>query len=625
MRIKRMTKLLKEDAGMVLPLVIIVVISLALWTGAVLLLTRSTGTTIAQNVEQATLRQDLVRAAIEAVIPQLTPRDIVGADGYVETTKLLGIGSDYDTTRAQSCANKSFAPVQVTSSRGVQHQVSVRCAEATESGAQSPPATFILVGTGSENQNISSSSSQNCISILACRTGKDGGLRVDGNVATPTQVSGGLVNLSGAWIGVTAQTIALTRPTGAKVFPTITSPRLILNASGTPVSDVNVQCPASTGAFDVSNCNCPVVASDTGNTNVCLSGNDRPTLSTVRVQSPTSGVGNYLRSMTRQVVRESNVDFGKFINSPANVPGDCASPEKNASTGDFWAVVVDSTQGSLIGVNQLRNLNTLTGANSSCIGDGSSKTSPLLILRGIFRFELVAGVARSITNTNPNTWVIKNGNAVVIGGTPKLTGSTSASTCDPKIARTAAERIGVQFQMTGASYIDVEAGTLSLCPFDGAGGSGVAIVALDSYLSSYTPSASRILPWSGLRNFSAGNDEPYMIRTNLGSGGGSAPIFNLNGLILAPGASAYLALQASALTTFERGGVFRALTIRQNNSATASAALNPPRAANGDRQIQLRFWDSVLGDLGIVEVYIRDDFGVRPGYAYSYTVWRTMW
>ena len=42
--------------------------------------------------------------------------------------------------------------------------------------------------------------------------------------------------------------------------------------------------------------------------------------------------------------------------------------------------------------------------------------------------------------------------------------------------------------------------------------------------------------------------------------------------------------------------------------------------------VQLRFWDSYLKrDLGIVQVVIRDQFGQQPAYAYSYTVWRTMW
>jgi len=614
-----------RDHGMVLPLVIVVVISLALWTGAVLLLTRSTGSTIAQNIERATLRQDLVRAATEAIIEQLTPKDIVQADGSVAVDRLLGIGSDYDSSRVQSCANKSFAPVEFTAPNGIKHLVSVKCAESKESGAQTPPATFMLIGNGQENQFISTASESSCMSSSNCETGKDGGLRVDGSVSAPTQISGGLVNLSGAWIGVNESTIAVTKPLSSKLYPTITTPRIVRDGSGSLLSDIQVQCPALTGRFDVANCNCPVVAADVDNPKVCLDGNDRPTLSTVRIDSPASKIGNYLRSMTRLIVRESNADFGWFVNSPANIPADCSLAERDASTGNFWAIVIDSRQGSLISQNQLINLNTLTGSTSSCIGDGSSQNDPILILRGIFRFQLPSAVARSTSNTAPNTWLIKNNNAIVIGGKPKQTGGSAASVCDPTVAQNPSQRIGVQLQMTGASYLDIEAGILSLCPFEGAGGSGVALVALDNVLSNYTPAASRIPSWAGLRNFSSVNDSPYLIRTSLGSGGGSAPIFNVNGLILSPGASAYLALQASALTTFERGAVFRALTIRQNNSATASASLNPPRAANGDRLVQLRFWDSVLGDLGIVEVYIRDDFGVRPGHAYSYSVWRTMW
>ena len=91
-------------------------------------------------------------------------------------------------------------------------------------------------------------------------------------------------------------------------------------------------------------------------------------------------------------------------------------------------------------------------------------------------------------------------------------------------------------------------------------------------------------------------------------------------------AYASLGLNSSSGALMNGGAVFRGLTLTTNASASRSGTVSPPPATNGDRKVQLRFWDSYLKrDLGIVQVVIRDQFGQQPAYAYSYTVWRTMW
>jgi hypothetical protein len=612
-----------QDAGMALPMVIILIIGLSLWMASVAILTRSTGATITQNIAQMQDRQRLVSIGISGMMDRLTPAD--------PNAEILGVGTDLDPTGAQSCSKDPstgrsyFTFDDPNLGDAGSGRIWVSCSETIESGAQQALASFLLVGTGHESQLATPTATPTrCLDdARACVTGVDGGLRINaaGGGVNRAVVTGGLINVSGAWDGVNANTLELKRPTTDANAPQIDIP-IRLPAGSAEAT----QCPAAVGTvWGVgAGCACPAFFAATAQDGECPTGPpDAKSFQQLDPANTKSLVSSYLRSMLKRVVKEQSTS-GLFTDRPAEIPVGCGTAQLYGSSGKY-AIVIDASAGSLIGATELFALNNLTsdGTGTCSIGNGSDAKTPVLVLNGVFRFGPRTGdVANAMGPGNPksktkviatnNVWQIKGANAVVIGGAPNAT----LTGCDPNYYGTPGNRTqtkGVNLQFAGSTYIDLPSGTLSLCPFYKKSSHVITVptASLASQVSNLEFS------WGG-----ASGDANAFIQTAYGS----TYSLETNGLLFAPAAYASLGLNSSSGALMNGGAVFRGLTLTTNASASRSGTVSPPPATNGDRKVQLRFWDSYLKrDLGIVQVVIRDQFGQQPAYAYSYTVWRTMW
>lgn len=604
----------RRDDGAALALVIIMLIILSVWLAAASTLTQSTGTALAQNAAQSARRASLVNEALSQTLDKLTPPEGL----------LLGVGPELDITpeRIQSCTASGGGPKWEFDDRTTSEteRILVYCWESSDSGAQKPIASFTLTGSGTDLAFLAGGATQTCQATGSCVTGQDGGLLLTGSGqgAPSLRVSGGLINVAGAWkkVGVAQSLLLMQKPANAPDDPEIFVPQYL----GAGAAN-DKQCPAgrigSGGAFLFADadldagrpCQCPPY---TGAARCYLSAPDVKSLTNLSAE-----VRGYSRS-TEKLIKAR--DLPRYVDTPIQVPADtnkrCADWATDSTLSRRWdnnpampfVLVIDGSQGGRIGPAELAKLDQLTNG-SGCIGDGTAADAPLLVLTGVFRFvaDATPGVfapgSPLDASATGNLWTVKRGgsrNTTVIGGEPLPVGQFGCS----KVSR----QHGVNLLFGAASYVDFTSGQVALCAR--AGGSTVVVTApQDPTLLGFRYQGIRTQAWLTAKSASTFRGE-------------------FNGLVYAPGAfaDAYFGNLGTGVL-FNGGAVLKALQVTVNSSASASGEVSPPLATNGDRRVQLRFCldNCGNGDLGMVQVAIQDRYGDAPGSGYQFSVWRTQW
>lgn len=481
------------------------------------------------------------RAALVTGALQSALRELTPASG-----RLLGVDPRVDP--AGSCVGQLSSYTDSTT------QVAVDCVQVAYSGLGSALSSLLLVGDGSD-----------CGS--SCVAGQDGGLRVNSNSALTFQ--GILINAAGAW---DAKKVTLNPDS-----PTISS---VLQPDPASV------CPAISRSFAFSfnnsgfsaKCDCP-------------SGMDASHCYKRTSGDLQSDIAMYIQRIGQTLATSTPGDA-------AQIPS-CADAARFAGSTGPWVIRLT---GGTIGATELAALNLLTGGSKPCIGDGSTKSAPALVVSGVLQFT---GTTPGSTRGTTNTWAINSASAVIVAGTPKYDTTTSAVTdCD-------AAQSGVMLQFAGSSYVQLQAGRMFLCA---AAPGGVVLAAP-------TTGAGAGFVWQGDRT-------SPLLETQFGSSGGEQ--LKVHGMLFSP--AAYFNINSqdkSTLVRLDGGSILRALSLSGNPSTSSLAQGSfyaPQPTVGGQREVQLRFWDTTRGrDLGMVDVVITDTYPNKPATAYAFKVWRTMW
>lgn len=494
----------------------------------------------ATSTVQAHAAQKAQRNGLVSWTMQEVLEDLSPANG-----RLLGVDPSLDP--AGSCQGQ-LGPYVHPDGRVVR----VDCTEASDSGWTDAQSSLMLVGDGSA-----------CTATNSCVTGQDGGLRLTSN--DPLRFSATLINLSGAWLGKNAN---------AKLLDATSVRTSVLQSAPT-------DCPAN--GFDAgTRCVCP-----------SFGANSAPCRSRERSRLA-SDLAAYLRRVGTGIASAvpTSVATIPTCQSAARFnPSDPTSP---------WVITID---GGLIGSTELAKLNALTSGRP-CIGNGSTKQAPALVISGVVRFtdpgtSMQPGAVPSVSNT----WTIAAADATIIGGAPLVDAVTGLITdCDSSAP-------GAMLQFSGASYLRLDAGRMLLCkPLNAT----VVLAAPDA-----TSQAG--FTWQGA------NTEP-LFATQYGLASGET--FKTNGVVFAPAAHFRIDAQSNrTLIQLSGGSVLRALTLTSNPSTVTQGDFSAPiPTVSGRRDVQLRFWD-VSGDrdLGIVQMLIHGDDVANPATGYTFKVWRTMW
>jgi hypothetical protein len=212
----------KSDSGAALALVLFFVILTSLWLMAVISLTQSSSSAIAQNVELSNLRSEMVSKGLSDALAKLTPcpttpnpDDPNELDPENPEKSCTRLGTSINT-----CSSADFAPIFPNTPE----EVTVHCDEGSQSGFEYDPNALYLMGPflSQSGWNLNS----NCISADECKIGEDGGLRVItsglGYTTEPVcntsssnerfLISGGIVDLFGRWDQVDCSNFEIRKP-----------------------------------------------------------------------------------------------------------------------------------------------------------------------------------------------------------------------------------------------------------------------------------------------------------------------------------------------------------------------------------------------------------------------------
>lgn len=557
----------KREEGAALALILVFITVMSLWLAAVAFLTQSSNVAVQVSSTNAEYRAQIVNAALQQALTRLTDVSSSTARRY----GMDALGDDGTSLRCNDEPAKSLLATVPTSYNGKVVTVAVSCTQMADSGKQGPLASFVLTGTG-----------QDC--GAGCIAGQDGGLRISGlpnqsctngsgsgpGLVTRMQVRGGLINVSGAWDGVYCGSLEI--QDGGQ----ITQP------------DSSGFCPASSFSFNetqVSKCLCPTwYFTDTNNPGTCPTDQffddlnpNAATYNSAFIQNLVDKLGT--PSVTYATI--SNIPYGTTVNA---CPGSYQVIQ-DPTTSLFYIKVSP-------GIVDANVLKTLNGLLSSC-GDGTAASKPLVYFTsGVYRFTNgVTGQAQSTSNT-----LTINGLGIrVVGG--QLISKSGVPSCDTTMP-------GVEFQFADSTFLQINRGYLDLC--SRVPSSGDQIGSTISALSGQ---------WTGSRS------SAFLSVT-----AGNTVEFRNNGLILAPAGWANLGVGNNTVVSLLKGAILRAATVSPNGAASTSGSVFPIPRFNGDRAVQLRFWDVTRRqDLGLVQVVIKDYFGRKPGFGYKIITWRTLW
>lgn len=596
-----------SEDGAALAMVLIFIVMVGLSMASLAVLVQASNASLSKNTYENLRRAQIINSALPLVIDSLTTSTTrLGLD--TRDNCVYGSG-----TNAPLNATKVELPSQIKTTKigGVSQteSVSIWWSPACKSGQTQPVASFVLTG-GKTKINPATGA------YLAGTTGKDGGLSLNlSNNPEKLNITGGIVNVSGAWSGVSDLNLKLTKicangTADITLCPSDPSPQIIQPKNTDP------DCPSSLSYGGT--CTCPstmaLIASNfAADENTCPMGSNGTTWSALNPLSNSSELSGYIDSISAdlQDVSSSNT---------AVIPTCADAPVKFTSNGvDIWVVQVSP---GFVGPAQFSLLKTLL-SGAGC-GNGSVSSKPAVNFKGgIYRFNWCQsyltnnqGLADPVGTYSACKLDINNRNLIVIGGKPLWgskephSGSVAGWECD---ATTPALTDGVQFQFANYSYLDFTQGSTSLCPYLA---SNKPVLAAPMDVSTNPAPFS----WKGANiDYST----TPILHTSLGCGAGCNSFYS-HGSIFAPDGWADLYFNGDTFAAFSKGIVARAISISGTGSAKSSGLVAPPGAFNGDRVIQLHFLVGTQ-DLGIVQVAIRDYFGRRWGAGFKIIAWRTLW
>ena len=586
----------EDGAALAMVLIFIVLIGLSMSSLAVLI--KASNASLSINTYENLRRAQIINSALPLVVDSLTTSTTrLGLDTRDDCT--------YGSTPGPLSSTKFDIPSQIKTKdiNGYTQteSVSIWWSPACKSGQTQPVASFLLTGGKT---------------TLAGTTGKDGGLSLNlSNNPQKLNITGGIVNVSGAWSGVSDLTLQLTKicangTTNITLCPSDPSPQIIQPKNTDP------DCPSSLSYGGT--CTCPstmtLIASNfTADENTCPMGSSGTTWSALNPLSSSSDLNGYIESIS--------ADLQDVSSSNKAVIPTCAdaSIKLTSNVNDIYVVQVSP---GFVGPTEFSNLKTLL-SGAGC-GDGSVPSKPAVNFKGgIYRFNWCEsylttnrGLPDPVSTYSACKLDIANRTLVVIGGKPLWSsnephsGSVAGWECD---ATTPALADGVQFQFANYSYLDLIQGKTSLCPYLA---SNKPVLAAPMDVSTNPAPFS----WKGANiDYTA----TPIFHTSLGCGAGCNSFYS-HGSIFAPDGWADLYFNGDTFAAFSKGIVARAITINGTGSAKSSGLVAPPGAFNGDRVIQLHFLVGTQ-DLGIVQVAIRDYFGRRWGAGFKIIAWRTLW
>ena len=566
----------KKEDGAALAMVLVFITVISLWMATLAVLTQTSTASLSKNTEENIRRAQIVNSVLPRAISELNYPDRLGMD----VSPYRCNEKKFRTT--EEPGTLTYSVPTVIKGETLTEEVEVECIQSNNSGSTEPVASFLLTGGMPPSGTVG---------VI----GRDGGLKLDPG-APRLIVTGGITNVSGAWANVNSATLQLQKICSNPTITDVTkcendpSPQVIQPSdAGCPANYYEAP-PGST----TPQCVCPSwysVAPVIGSTN-CPLGADGSTFSSINPLSDATELRAYIDSISAPL---DNVYNEAVIPTSCNV----TTPIPGTS---LYAVQI---QPGIIDSSAIAALNNLT--SSSGCGDGTTKAGPAVqFLPGVYRFNFSsAGTPRRTSGgAGINTFMLDTNGIRVIGGSPTQSAG-GGWVCNSTLP-------GVQFQFQNASYMSVGKGFLSLCPIS------------DSKPVLAAPWATgEVAPfyWQGA------NSDPIFDNSACGSaGGGANQVLNIFGQVFLPAGHIELCFNGNSSLIMSKGVVARAVSLSATGSAQSSGSVAPPRAYNGDRVVQLRFWSKTRKqDLGLVQVVIRDYFGRRQGAGYKIIAWRTIW
>lgn len=583
-----------SDGGSALVLVMMLIVFLGIWMASVAILSQSSQTGLAISSAQTNRKADLVNGALQQSLQALSVNPDNNSD------RRWGVDISKETSRDAKCSNK-ILPLYKQIIDGIEQTVKIECTEAQYSGQIFPLASFVLTGS---NTHIVSGSRVACTSANRCITGQDGGLNIKVSGSNPCDatntsrllVSGGILNVSGAWVSTDCSSLEfIQKPGGAR--PTITQPDVVTDPTN---------CPAASVYETGQTCACPAsvyltTASSSGTWSAPCTGSTGKKFSDIDPGSSGSSIRAYLDSVSASlddpVYTNATVGF-KASYTGYSKAGGCVGTGTGTIKPVIWLPgIIDNAL--------MADLNAMSTTGTSSCGGANV---PVVFSPGVYRFIPDSGTSF--------TWSVNNSALTILGGVP----NADYTDCDTS-------KNGVQFQFAGASFINIFKGAMFLC------GTGSKPV-----IAAPTKNPSTTFFWDPTSDngnckgnaAACANDFDAFLTKSGGSNASTCDsCFFVHGLVFAPAAWADISMSGKSTAEFGQGAIFRALTISATASILSNGGVDPSPPFDGDRIVQLRFYDMTPGavqrDLGIVQVVIKDFFGRRIASGYKILVWRVLW
>lgn len=591
-----------RDSGAALALVLLMVVILGLWLGAMTVLGQSTSSAVSQNVQRSNARAALVSSAVSQALADLNSFDAAG--------QLIG-------TKDNPC-NTAVSFRGLYTDPGTGSRIRVDCFQSPDSGQTQPVGSVILSGDGCPATYLPY--------VTPCpngipELGLDGGLAMD-SAAQLNVAGGGLVNAScAAYLGGSA---VLDFGASAKSdyrIPAVCAGTYKLPTSyGTPFGPSSTVVPLGCQSFRCEPSEDYSRAMPNGQLASYIKGQARRTSQVADADLPTPTIGHLTLA---QLSGLRCLDLAETSE---------ARDAKFASVAS-GARVVEITPGLWTNA-WITALNRLTAGSTTNCGYGGTAAPVVRMMPGLYRFTSDVPISLDIEGVT------------MVGGIPVIGDSSTATAPSVWTCLASDSSQGVEVQFSKYATLNMLKGRLILCP---RGKDQPVLSALDASLTSSADQAfidQRNPPLIYMKHGSGSCSSPCTPPT-LSPTGDSPPSANwatspafayiqTHGYVLAPGGSLYLDLSSDDQANFSNGAMFKALAMHTTGAAAATPSVSPPSAYNGDRFIQLRFW-CVRGpycpdgtpdrdrDLGIVQLLVRDRFGAEPGAAYEVLLWRTMW
>ena len=218
---KTFKRFVSRDEGSALALVLILITVLSTMLMSIAFLTQSASQTIAQQAQNKSFKSDIFTTAYQQAMECLTVQKNCPGGGNNLT---------FGSADNPCDVNNWYADLSATDYE--YGMVKIQCSQPTDSGLTKPLASYMLVGSG-------------CLSSCATPiVGFDGGLAItNGDSCKALKLNGGLLNVSGAWNGISSANCNFSFDT--------TDSKIITPNPAAPTVD---SCPAS--GFGVS-CSCP--------------------------------------------------------------------------------------------------------------------------------------------------------------------------------------------------------------------------------------------------------------------------------------------------------------------------------------------------------------------------------